>query len=53
MAKSKDKDKYTVIYLPSVYDPKKVREGIREILYCVETLALKDKAKGQEEDAKE
>lgn len=34
-----------VIYLPSIYDPKKVREGIREILSLVEIKELSDKAK--------
>ena len=29
-----------VIYLPSIYDPKKVREGILEILSLVKTQEL-------------
>ena len=33
-----------VIYLPSIYDPKKVREGILEILSLVKTYELDAKA---------
>ena len=33
------------IYLPSVYDPKKVREGIIEIINLLKTQELNDKNK--------
>jgi hypothetical protein len=32
-----------IIYLPCVNDPKKVREGINEIIYLVRTQGLKPK----------
>ena len=33
------------IYLPPIYDPNKIREGILEILYLVETYGTKPKDK--------
>jgi len=33
------------IYLPPIYDPKKIREGIREILNLVEAMEQKDDTK--------
>lgn len=35
----------STIYLPSVYDPKKVREGIIEILFLIKTQELNDQNK--------
>ena len=37
------------IYLPSIYDPKKVRLGILEILSLVQTQELNNKAEELEE----
>lgn len=34
-----------VTYLPSVYDPKKIREGIKEILYVVENWRPEEESK--------
>ncbi|MDR3587504.1 MAG: hypothetical protein P4L59_19660 [Desulfosporosinus sp.] len=42
MARSKKVEKpYEVVYLPSVYDPKKVREGCIEILNAVREIREK------------
>jgi hypothetical protein len=35
-----------VIYLPAIYDPKKIREGILEILNLVKTRELDTKVEG-------
>ena len=39
-----------VIYLPSIFDPKKVREGVIEIINVVKTLELQ-KAQEQLKDS--
>lgn len=40
-------------YLPSIYDPKKIQEGILEIYRLVEELELNDKAKSNTLEDKE